>query len=65
VVATGFTPSIAAWLVSRGHGSPWPVASYAALVAAIGLVCVALLPETRGRDLNADLARARPSGSPR
>ncbi|KQW48979.1 MFS transporter [Nocardioides sp. Root1257] len=52
VVASGFTPLIAAWLVSRGDGSLWLVATYATAVAALSLVCAQLLPETRGRDLD-------------
>lgn len=52
IVASGFTPLIAAWLVSRGDGSLWLVASYAVAVAAISLVSSHLLPETRGRDLD-------------
>jgi MFS family permease len=58
VVASGFTPLIAAWLVSRAGGSLWLVATYAVVVAAISLVSVALLPETRGRDLHEDVAPA-------
>jgi metabolite-proton symporter len=52
VLASGFTPLIAAWLVSRGDGSLWLVAGYNVVVAAISLVCARLLPETRGRDLD-------------
>jgi MFS family permease len=52
VVASGFTPLIAAWLVSRGDGSLWLVATYAVAVATLSLVCAHLLPETRGRDLD-------------
>ena len=52
IVASGFTPLIAAWLVSRGDGSLWLVATYATAVAALSLVCAHLLPETRGRDLD-------------
>jgi len=51
-VASGLTPLIAAWLVSRGDGSLWLVASYAVVVAVISLVSVRLLPETAGRDLD-------------
>jgi MFS family permease len=58
VVASGFTPLIAAWLVSRGGGTLWLVAAYNVAVAALSLVCVALLPETRGRDLRDDVAPA-------
>jgi MHS family shikimate/dehydroshikimate transporter-like MFS transporter len=52
VVASGFTPLIAAWLVTRGDGSLWLVSSYAVLVAAISLISARLLPETAGRDLD-------------
>ncbi|MDX6371973.1 MAG: hypothetical protein QOD98_961 [Nocardioidaceae bacterium] len=52
VVASGLTPLIAAWLVSRGDGSLWLVATYAVAVAALSLTCAHLLPETRGRDLD-------------
>lgn len=52
IVASGFTPLIAAWLVSRGDGSLWLVASYGVAVAAVSLVSSHLLPETRGRDLD-------------
>ncbi len=52
IVASGFTPLIAAWLVSRGDGSLWLVAGYNVAVAVISLVCAHFLPETRGRDLD-------------
>ena len=52
VVASGFTPLIAAWLVSKGDGSLWLVAGYNVVVAAISLTCAHFLPETRGRDLD-------------
>ena len=52
IVASGFTPLIAAWLVTRGDGSLWLVAGYNVVVAAISLVCARLLPETQGRDLD-------------
>ena len=52
VVASGFTPLIAAYLVARADGSLWWVAGYNALVAAISLTCAHLLPETRGRSLD-------------
>jgi MFS family permease len=52
IVASGFTPLIAAWLVTRADGSLWLVATYAVVVAAISLVSARLLPETAGRDLN-------------
>src|SRR6476469_3561465 len=51
IVASGLTPLIAAWLVSKGGGSLWLVAGYNVLVAAISLVSARFLPETRGRDL--------------
>ncbi|RYU12813.1 MFS transporter [Nocardioides iriomotensis] len=52
VVASGLTPLIAAWLVTKGDGTLWLVAAYNALVAAISLVSMRFLPETRGRDLD-------------
>jgi len=52
VVASGFTPLIALWLVTRGNGTLWLVAGYNVLVAVVSLVSVHLLPETRGRDLD-------------
>jgi MFS transporter, MHS family, shikimate and dehydroshikimate transport protein len=52
IVASGFTPLIAAWLVSRGDGTLWLVAGYNVAIAVISLVCARLLPETRGRDLD-------------
>ena len=52
VVASGLTPLIAAWLVTRGDGTLWLVSTYAAVVAVISLVSAHLLPETRGRDLD-------------
>jgi MHS family shikimate/dehydroshikimate transporter-like MFS transporter len=52
IVASGFTPLIAAWLVSRGGGSLWLVASYGVLVAATSLVSAYFLPETAGRDVD-------------
>jgi MFS family permease len=56
IVASGFTPLIAAWLVSRGGGSLWWVAAYNVVVAVISLTCARFLPETRGRDLDAPIA---------
>lgn len=53
VVASGLTPLVAAWLVQLGDGSLWLVASYNVAVALLSLGCMALLPETRGRDLTA------------
>jgi MFS family permease len=57
VVASGLTPLIAAWLVSRGGGTLWWAAGYNVAVAAISLACARFLPETRGRDLD-DVDRA-------
>ncbi|MDQ1614277.1 MAG: hypothetical protein QOJ60_216 [Actinomycetota bacterium] len=56
VVASGLTPLIAAWLVSRGGGDLWWVAGYNVVVAAISLASARFLPETRGRDLDAPIA---------
>jgi MFS family permease len=52
IFASGLTPLVAAWLVSRGDGSLWLVSTYAVAVAALSLTCAHLLPETRGRDLD-------------
>ena len=52
IVASGLTPLIAAWLVSKGDGTLWLVSGYAVAVAAISLVSARLLPETVGRDLD-------------
>ena len=60
VVASGLTPLIAAWLVTRGDGTLWLVAGYNAAVAAISLICARLLPETRGRDLD-QVVSAKPA----
>ena len=52
ILASGLTPLIAAWLVTRGDGTLWWVATYNVAVAAISLVCARFLPETRGRGLD-------------
>jgi MFS family permease len=56
VVASGLTPLIAAWLVTRGSGSLWWAAAYNVLVAAISLTSARFLPEMRGRDLATAIA---------
>ena len=61
IVASGLTPLIAAWLVTRGDGTLWLVATYNALVAATSLVCTRFLPETRGRDLDTVAAEPVPA----
>ena len=60
VLASGMTPLIAAWLVTKGGGTLWWVATYNVAVAAISLASARFLPETRGRDLDAPIA-AEPS----
>ncbi len=52
ILASGLTPLIAAWLVTRGGGTLWWVAGYNVLVAAISLVSARFLPETVGRSLD-------------
>jgi MFS family permease len=52
VVASGLTPLIAAWLVTKGDGTLWWVAGYNVAVAAISLISAHFLPETRGLDLD-------------
>ena len=65
ILASGLTPLIAAWLVSKGEGTLWWVAGYNVLVAAISLACAHVLPETRGRGLDredvADLEAREPA----
>jgi MFS transporter, MHS family, shikimate and dehydroshikimate transport protein len=56
VVASGLTPLISAWLVTRGGGTLWWVAAYNVVVAAISLTSARFLPETRGRNLDTPTA---------
>ena len=44
--------------MQQGDGTLWLVATYNVVVALISLASVRALPETRGRDLNADQTRA-------
>ncbi|WP_110182172.1 MFS transporter [Nocardioides solisilvae] len=61
IVASGLTPLIAAWLVARGDGTLWWVATYNVAVAALSLTCARFLPETRGLDLDTlEAVGARP-----
>jgi MHS family metabolite:H+ symporter-like MFS transporter len=51
ILSGGTAPLVAAALLSwTGHW--WPIATYFALMAGIGLVTTFFAPETRGRDLN-------------
>lgn len=45
----GTAPLVATALVAAGGGSPWGVAAYLMVLSAIGLVAIALLPETLPR----------------
>ena len=56
IVASGLTPLIAAWLVSRGGGSLWLVAGYNVVVAAISLTSRAV----PARDPRAGTSTRRP-----
>jgi MFS family permease len=62
IVASGFTPLIAAWLVSQGGGTLWWVAAYNVLAAGISLVSSRFLPETAGRDLDQNLTADHTAG---
>ncbi|MDT0185385.1 hypothetical protein Q9S36_34885 [Microbacterium sp. ARD31] len=62
-MASGLTPLIAAWLVTRGDGTLWWVAGYNVLVAGISLVSARFLPETVGADL--DRVDVHAEGRPR
>jgi MFS transporter, MHS family, shikimate and dehydroshikimate transport protein len=59
IVASGLTPLIAAWLVARGGGEPWLLATYSVAVSLVSLLCMRALPETHGRDLLEPVAIAR------
>ncbi len=61
VVASGFTPLIAAWLVVRADGSLWWVAAYNVAIALLSLLSAHLLPETRGSDLDGRVSRHVPT----
>ncbi|MEO3749976.1 MFS transporter [Streptomyces sp. B6B3] len=47
----GFSPFIATWLLDVGDGSPWLIALYLALTAAVSLVAFLYSRETRGVDM--------------
>jgi hypothetical protein len=63
VVASGLTPLIAAWLVSRNDGHLWWTAGHSVAVAVISLVSMHLLPETRGNDLDEVVEEPQPAAS--
>ena len=51
IFASGLTPLIATALLAAAGGAPWYFVAYAATCGLISLICIVLLPETRGRDI--------------
>jgi metabolite-proton symporter len=60
-ISGGIAPIIAVALLAAGGGSPTYVAWYVIALAVITAFSVFMGPETRGRDLNADVADAPPA----
>ena len=60
VVASGLTPLIAAWLVSKGDGNLWWVAATTSRSPRSRWCRPGCLPETRGRDLDETVVEAEP-----
>jgi MFS family permease len=58
VVGGALTPVVATWL-TRGPGTPWPVAGYLVLTAVLSLVCLVFLPDTRIRGEALELSASR------
>jgi MHS family shikimate/dehydroshikimate transporter-like MFS transporter len=52
VLIGGFTPLIATWLVSVNDGNPWAVSVFLVAISALSLLCIALVREPRGADLD-------------
>ncbi len=64
VLPTGaIAPLIATTLVVHYSGSSWPVAVYVVAMALITLVSLFFLPETKDRDIHADVDPGRPRPS--
>lgn len=51
ILGGGIAPIVCAWLLAVFSGSFWPIVMYMILIAAISLVTVLRLPETKDRDL--------------
>jgi MFS transporter, MHS family, shikimate and dehydroshikimate transport protein len=51
VYASGLTPLIGAWLIQRAGGEPWAFAGYVVIIAILGLVVLATMPETHRKQI--------------
>jgi hypothetical protein len=52
VYASGLTPLIGAWLIQRAGGEPWAFAGYVVIIAILGLVVLATMPETHRKQIS-------------
>jgi metabolite-proton symporter len=52
VLVGGFTPMIATWLVAQAGGQTWSVSLYISVIAAASFICLLLVKETRGVDMD-------------
>ncbi|MDT5082623.1 MAG: hypothetical protein QOJ80_7260, partial [Mycobacterium sp.] len=52
VLVGGFTPMIATWLVAQAGGQTWTVSLYISVIAAVSLICLLMVKETRGVDMD-------------
>ncbi|MCW2730952.1 MAG: Permease of the major facilitator superfamily [Mycobacterium sp.] len=52
VLVGGFTPMIATWLVAQAGGQTWSVSLYISAIAAASFICLLMVKETRGVDMD-------------
>lgn len=52
VLVGGFTPMIATWLVAQAGGQTWTVSLYISVIAAASFICLLMVKETRGVDMD-------------
>jgi MHS family shikimate/dehydroshikimate transporter-like MFS transporter len=52
VLVGGFTPMIATWLVAQAGGQTWSVSLYISVIAAASFICLLMVKETRGVDMD-------------
>ncbi|MDT5072255.1 MAG: transporter, family, shikimate and dehydroshikimate transport protein [Mycobacterium sp.] len=52
VLVGGFTPMIATWLVAQAGGQTWTVSLYISVIAAVSFICLLMVKETRGVDMD-------------
>ncbi|WP_182358726.1 MFS transporter [Tomitella gaofuii] len=63
LIGAGFTPLIAASLLAVAGESSWPLSLIIIVTAAVTITALAMITETRGRDLTADDAAPAPARS--